>query len=242
MYKILIVDDEPSVHTAIRALVDWQQLCASNPLSAYTDAEGLRLMEAEHPDIAFVDMNMPVIGGEHFMETVARSHPYCRMIVVSGYNEFRYAKSAIQFGVVEYLLKPIDGDELLAAVQKAIRMLPERTRDIDEDNADEVIAAVKDYLDHHFDEEISMEILADKFYFSKEYLNKLFHNRFGCPIYEYVLQVRMDKAAEYLADPRMQIQEIAGRLGYANANYFSKAFKHRYAVTPSDFRSQHSGE
>jgi len=229
------------VHTAIRALIDWPQLGASPPLSAYTDIEGIRCMEQERPDIAFVDMNMPTVGGEHFMKNVAQNHPYCRMIVVSGYDEFHYARAAIQYDAIDYLLKPIDGDALLAALKKAIKSLPERERTIDVDNPAEVIAAVKDYLDHHFSEEISMEKLADRFYFSKEYLNKLFHTRFGCPIYEYVLQIRMDKAAEYLADPAMQIQEIAGKLGYANANYFSKAFKHRYGVTPSEYRGRDGG-
>ena len=236
MYKTLIVDDEQSVHVAIRALIDWPSLCAEAPVSAFNGKEGLDCMEQLHPDVAFVDMNMPLMGGEELLRVAARNHPYCRLIVVSGYDDFRYAQAAIRYGAVDYVLKPIDGDELLRALKKALDSLPEREPSSADAGPDEVIVSVKDYIDHHFGEDIKMEELADRFFFSKEYLNKLFRNRFGCPIYEYVLQVRMDKAVEWLANPRMTIQEIAEKLGYSNANYFSKAFKHRYGKAPSEFR------
>jgi two-component system response regulator YesN len=66
---------------------------------------------------------------------------------------------------------------------------------------------------------------------------KLFKNEFGCGIYEYVLKVRMEKAKELVADPNFKVQSISRLLGYADSNYFSKAFKNYFGISPSDYRN-----
>ena len=238
MYKVLLIDDENPVHLAIRSLVDWPGLGLREPQSAYNGQEGLMCMERLRPDIAFVDMNMPLMGGVDFLTVASRNHPYCQYIVVSGYDDFSYAKAAIRAGAVDYLLKPVDRNELERALRKAILRLPERAQTQQAQTPAEVIAAVRDYIDRHYQSDIRVEELAERFYFSKEYLTRLFRNQYGCPIYEYVLQVRMNSAKEYLADPTLTIQEIAEKMGYSSANYFGKAFKHRYGVTPSEYREQ----
>ena len=237
MYRVLLIDDENPVHLAIRSLIDWPGFNAHEPYSAYNGQEGLACMERLRPDIAFVDMNMPLMGGADFLAAASRSHPACQYIVISGYDEFQYAKAAIRFGVVDYLLKPIDRAELENALRKAIERLPERDPGPGS-RPEEVILSVLDYIDRHYQSDLCVEDLAEKFYFSKEYLARLFRNRFGCAIYEYVLNKRMEKAKEYLRGPQLQIQEIAEKLGYSNAHYFAKAFKQRYGETPSEFRSR----
>lgn len=238
MRKILLIDDEPPVHLAIRALIDWPAFHAQEPYSAYNGQEGLRFMERFRPDITFVDMNMPLMGGVDFLTIASRNHPYCQYIVVSGYDKFPYAQAAIRANVVDYLLKPIAQNELERALKKAILRLPEGELRPEDCNPAQVISAVKDYIDRHYMEDIKIDELADRFYFSKEYLTKLFRNQYGSPIYEYVLQVRMNHAKEYLRDPQISIHEISERMGYSNANYFGKAFKRRYGMTPSEFRDQ----
>ncbi|MDD3213688.1 MAG: helix-turn-helix domain-containing protein [Eubacteriales bacterium] len=236
MYKVLTIDDEPPVHVAIRSLIDWRALNAQEPVSAYNGREGLECMEKLQPDIVFVDMNMPLVNGKDFLSVATRNHPYSQYIVISGYDDFQYAQAAIRYNVVDYLLKPIDVEELEKALKKAIARLPECKTTLEDRTPTEVIAAVKDYIDRNFQHDIHIEELSDQFFFSKEYLSKLFRDQYGCPIYEYVLQARMDKAREYLLNPKLQVQDIAERLGYSNANYFGKAFKHRYGMTPSEFR------
>ena len=238
MYRTLIVDDEKPVHVAIRSLLNWYELHSAVPVSSYNGREALNIMERLQPHVVFVDMNMPLINGMDFLRIAARNFPTCQFIVVSGYDDFIYAKAAIQYGAVDYLLKPIDGDELLRAFHKAIEKLPEQDYSIDSHTPLEVIALVKEYLDRHYCEDINMEELSERFFFSKEYLNKLFRNQYHCPLYEYVLKKRMDTAMRLLSIPQMQIQEIAERLGYSNANYFGKAFKRRFNITPTEYRDR----
>ena len=67
-------------------------------------------------------------------------------------------------------------------------------------------------------------MFSDKYFFSKEYLSKLFKQKYDYGIYEYVLKIRMERAKELLLDDSIKIQKIGERLGYADNNYFSKAF------------------
>ena len=85
---------------------------------------------------------------------------------------------------------------------------------------------------------IKISMFADKYFFSQEYLNKLFKNKYGYTIYEYVLKLRMERAKELLGQPDIKIMDIAERLGYADNHYFSKAFRTYYHVTPTQYRNQ----
>ena len=112
MYKALIVDDEKPVRTAIAALGKWAAFGIETPAAASNGMEGLACMRELHPDIVFVDMRMPVIGGPEFLKQASDEFPQSKYIVVSGHNEFSYAKIALQNGALDYLLKPVVEEEL----------------------------------------------------------------------------------------------------------------------------------
>ena len=81
-------------------------------------------------------------------------------------------------------------------------------------------------------------MFAEKYYFSKEYLSRQFKNLYKCGIYEYVLKVRMEKAALLLKDNDIKIQDVGTRVGFSDNNHFSKAFKNYYNVSPSEYRKK----
>jgi two-component system response regulator YesN len=97
---------------------------------------------------------------------------------------------------------------------------------------------IKQYIDKHYFEDIKIFMFTEKYFLSREYLMKLFKQEFGSGIYEYVQKVRMEKAVELLADPNLKIQDISEMLGYKDKNYFSKAFKNYYEMSPSEYRGQ----
>ena len=234
MYTTLIIDDEQSVHTAIRSLVDWDGMRMARPESACNGVEALARMETLRPDIAFVDMNMPLMGGVDFLSRATALYPDTRFIVVSGYDSFDYARAAIRFNVVDYLLKPIDADELDAALKKALAQLPQRPEEAR--TPAELAEAVKRYIDENYRQSISLDTLAERFYFSREYIGRTFRAQYGCAVYEYIQQRRMAQAKALLANPRLTLQGIAEHLGYSNANYFSKAFRRHFGASPSEYR------
>lgn len=243
MYKTLIIDDEKAVHTVIRKLGKWQKLGLEEPRSAWNGSEGLSLMREIHPDIVFVDMNMPVMDGSTYLQKASKEFPGAKLIVISGYDDFRYAKTALQANALDYLLKPLAEEELNKVLTRAVGLLDEENGRVQTENskdhtytAKELPAAIKEFIDQKYAQEVTLDFLSEHFFFTKEYLSRLFKKEYGYGIYEYVLQVRMNRAKELLEDPAVQIQQIAEQLNYNDSNYFSKAFRTYTGISPTDYR------
>lgn len=236
MYKTLIVDDERSVHQAICSLVDWDALRLERPESAYDGAEALARMAALRPGIAFVDINMPRMNGLDFLSRATECWPETRFIVVSGYDSFDFARAAIRLNAVDYLLKPIDSDELAAALRKALSGLPAQPQEAR--TPGEIAGEIRRYIDGNLRGGINVDALAERFHFSREYIERIFRAQHGCAVYEYIQQERMKQAAELLKNPRLSLQAIAEHLGFSNANYFSKAFRRFHHCSPSEYRER----
>jgi len=113
-------------------------------------------------------------------------------------------------------------------------------RQIKNNNFD--IYEIKEFIDSNYCQDIKISYFTDKYFLSREYLMKLFKDEFGCGIYEYVIKVRMEKAKKLLADPNIKINRISQMLGYSNNNYFSKAFKNYFGISPSDYRNTLNGQ
>ena len=118
--KALIVDDEKHVRDAIRMLVPWHQYGIDTLLEAGDGLAGIALIGAERPEIVFTDMMMPSADGGALLEWAATHAPACKIIVISGHDDFSYVRTAVKYGGVDYILKPIDATELNTAVSKAV--------------------------------------------------------------------------------------------------------------------------
>jgi len=127
---ILLVDDEYAVREALEVLVDWKEYGITRVLYAENGVEALEIMEQTEPDIMFCDMEMPKMNGIQLLEEVKRRQYKTKVVAISGYTEFRYVKSTLQAGGLDYVLKPIDRDEIIAALEKAIT---KRQEDIEEE-------------------------------------------------------------------------------------------------------------
>ncbi|GAA0136392.1 hypothetical protein YSY43_32330 [Paenibacillus sp. YSY-4.3] len=104
------------------------------------------------------------------------------------------------------------------------------------------IEDIKEYIDQHYFEDIKISMFTEKYFLSREYLMKLFKQQFGFGIHEYMQKVRMDKACVLLDDPSLKIQEVSEMLGYKDKNYFSKAFRNYFGVSPSEYRTKQEEE
>jgi two-component system response regulator YesN len=112
MLRIAIVDDEYYFRNALKANMPW----AENGMEVAGDANdgeaGLRLILAEKPDIAIVDINMPMMSGLELIKRAQEAGSECRYVILTGYDEFKYAQRAVSLGVGNYVLKPVDFSEL----------------------------------------------------------------------------------------------------------------------------------
>lgn len=119
MYKMLLVDDEYLVRKGISETIDWNSYDIEIVATAVNGQDGLEKVETYHPDIIVSDIKMPVLDGMGLVSTLYDKNYDGIIIMLSGYNEFEYAKTTLEKGVFKYLLKPIDNDELVSVVVSA---------------------------------------------------------------------------------------------------------------------------
>ncbi len=118
MLRVMIADDEERICKLIAALVDWKALDMEIAGVAGNGPEAIRLAKELHPDILITDIRMPGCSGLDLIEEIKKSDPALEIVIISGYAYFEYAQTAIKFGVGDYLLKPIDQEELNTTLQK----------------------------------------------------------------------------------------------------------------------------
>lgn len=112
MYKVMLVDDEQDVLEAIRRRISWAEIGLSEPVLARNGIEALEIAEETMPDIVMTDIKMPYMDGLTLSRKLKQIQPSIRIIILSGFDEFEYAKEAIRLEAEEYILKPVDASEL----------------------------------------------------------------------------------------------------------------------------------
>ena len=123
MYNALIIDDEKHVRQAISFLGMWNENGINPPFEATDGQSALDFMEQTPVDIVLVDIKMPVMNGMQFLEAATHRFPKAKYIIISGFNDFEYAKKAIRFQIMDYLLKPVSETELNHCLENAVKQL-----------------------------------------------------------------------------------------------------------------------
>lgn len=118
LYRVLLVDDEEDIRQGISQKMDWLGLGFSLVGEAANGQDALELAEALRPDVILTDIKMPFMDGLELCRILTDRLPAARFVVFSGFDAFEYAKQAIQMNVVEYILKPINADELSAVLRR----------------------------------------------------------------------------------------------------------------------------
>jgi two-component system response regulator YesN len=128
MYKVVLVDDEVYVRKGLKSLIDWQQMGYVICGEADNGQDALRIIQRTKPDLIITDIRMPVIDGLELINQVAEIfHSQIKFIIMSGYNDFKYAQQAIRYGVHDFILKPIDEDELTLTLRNlAVQLSKDR--------------------------------------------------------------------------------------------------------------------
>lgn len=139
MLKVVIIDDEPLVLEGLKGMVDWEDYGFKVCGEALDGEEGYELIQTTNPDLVITDMRMPVMNGLELIERCHAMNMKAKFVILSGYSEFEYVKKALKFQTFQYLLKPIDNDEMHALL-----------RDIKQCNLDEQAQKERIQKDIHF--------------------------------------------------------------------------------------------
>ncbi|MDQ0150694.1 response regulator [Eubacterium multiforme] len=123
MKKVLLVDDEIYSLRGMEVLIPWEKLNCLICGVASDSVEAINIAKKEQPNIIVTDINMPGINGLDMIEKIREDVPKAQGIVITGYDDFKYAIRAIKLNVIDFILKPVNEEELISAVKKAISNL-----------------------------------------------------------------------------------------------------------------------
>lgn len=213
--KLIIVDDEYLFRQALKVSIDFESLGLEIVGEAKNGKEAIGLLEDYDPDIALVDINMPIIDGLEFARYIRENELGTKVIIISGYDHFDYAKEAIHQGVYSYLLKPVDEEELQKELQELIKVIEV------EQSADETLSNLKQQVDANkpiLREQMIRDILMGHYDRFDENLNKkLAYLDIEAVFGDYSVQV-FDLVSDAIADEdtmevyRMNLEQIINKL------------------------------
>lgn len=130
MIKVMIVDDEPFIRQGLRILIDWEKYGYSICAEAANGKEAAEKLRAEEYDLVITDIKMPNMNGIELIEyTWLNISKQVRFILLSGFYEFEYAKKAIKYGAVDYILKPVQKEELIKILINSKELYPQHKED-----------------------------------------------------------------------------------------------------------------
>lgn len=252
MYGLLIVDDEPIVRKGILNLIDFDVLNISQVLEATNGVEAYDLFQKHHPHIILADINMPQMNGLEFAAKVKEESPSTRIALITGYDYFDYAVTALKTGVDDYILKPVSRQDIIDLLHKLLgkiteEKINEETRHVVEDIKKTTPATddqgYKSQLYQFIEENIgnkdlSLSYVAEHMGLSTGYLSGLFKKLFHVSFKSYVMTRRMERAKLLLLTTEMKNYEIAESIGFDDPNYFSACFKRQFGLPPGKYKDK----
>jgi len=239
IFRVVVVDDEKLISNNIAKNITSCDPSFEVVSICYDGISALKAVEQYNPHVLFTDIKMPLMDGLALIKSVYNNNPLVRCVVISGYNEFEYAKTAIKFKVNDYLLKPLNKSELSKTLRKIKdELLSEQALLNTEREAsnEDIVKSIVQFLQNNYEKDINFTQIASDYNFSASYLTKMFKDNIGISPIKYLIEYRIKVAQKMLTDTKLTIKEIAEKTGFIDQFYFSKCFKNYCGVTPSKFR------
>lgn len=249
MYRVVVIEDEEAIRKGIIMSIDFSALNCILIGEASNGVEGIKLIQEKKPDIVITDVTMPLMSGIEMIEQTLEYN--YTSIIISGYDEFSYAKKAIKLGVCDYLMKPIDKEELNNVIQSIVSsfdlsskisgLLKEKNQ-IEHiqlletlNKEDHLVDKIMEYINLHYSEKIFLSDIADVLNYSESLLSKRFRRVTQMTFNEYLNRFRIQKSIEYMKKGTYCLTGISDICGFSDYKYFSTVFKKYTGYTPSQF-------
>lgn len=242
---MLVVDDEKLIAQNIARRIE-----AVNPhfrviAIAGDGLEALELAGKLLPDVVFTDIKMPELDGIGLIEQLNIRYPVIRTVMVSGYNDFELIRSSLRYRAMDYLLKPINAEELKGTLQTLEDELLAENNELGqrhEESPAEIVERVMTFIRHNYASPIDLSHLANQYHFSSAYLSKIFKEYANISPGKYLRDCRMNMAKKLLRDTSLPVKDVAEKVGYADHVHFSKSFKNTTGLSPAQYREHGNAE
>ncbi len=243
MYKLLITEDEYEIRNGLCNFFPWKALGFEVVGQAENGRQAFEFVRSNAVDVILCDIIMPIMSGIELANLLSEEKFKTKVIFFSAHKDFEYAQKALEYGVKSYILKSTNYNELIRVFEKIKSELDgenasDKTRPENNLNYNEkIISAIKKYVEEHY-KDASLEELTKKVNMSPDYISKFFKKNTGMNFSDYLTEVRMIKASEFLDDIRFKTYEISDMVGYSNSFNFTRAFKNYFGMNPRDYRNR----
>ena len=238
MYRVMLIDDEPSIRNLLKATINWKDVGMEVVGEAGSGVEAINIIDELNPDVAFVDISMPFMDGIEFAEIASKRYPNLIMIIMTAFDEFDYARRCIGLHVFEYMLKPVVRTEVMKTLEELKKVLDEKLPDIEEFAENQELNSmeqIKKYLQENYkDSTLNLTGVAQEFGFCASYLSRKFKQETGKGFLEYLNECRMQEAKK-LAAVNMKMFQTAAEVGIPDPNYFGRCFKKYTGMSYSEY-------
>lgn len=196
--RLLIVDDESEIREGLTDTIDWRQIGINDVVTAKNGIEAVKVIQKSVPDIVLTDIRMPGMDGLELSDYIRNTYPRTKIFLISGYADFSYAKQAISIGVEEYLIKPVNVDELLQKISKAVNSikLENSAGSIDDKRSGEVESFLSGILDNTASSPANYAVILNSFGF-----------RWDKP-YQSTILFEIDDYSSFIVNPPIKLTDL----------------------------------
>jgi len=243
MIRVVLIDDEAIILEGLKQVVDWSGFGCEVVAAAQNAASGAEAIRRHRPQIVFTDIKMPDQDGLTMLAGLKSEFPAMEVTVLTGYRDFTYAQEAIRLGVTRLLLKPSKMDE----INEAMRTMTENLRaagiprgeqaEDDKPAGSFLVREAMQFMEARFADKITLQDVADHCYVSQWHLSKLLNRHTEKSFYDLLNEIRIKKAQQLLADPKLKIGDIGERVGYCDPGHFARTFKKLTGMSAYEYRN-----
>jgi two-component system response regulator YesN len=250
-HRILIAEDEEIARRALRLVCEKSGCPVEVVFEAATGRQVVEALGKVQPDIILMDVVLPGIDGLTATRYVRDLYPATRVVIVSAHDKFDYAQEALRAGAVDYLLKPVRSEQLVALLKRLCTDLDaadaqkkgaadtlEREA-IDQEPRSPHYAVLKRaeaYIAENYARGLTLERVAAHVDMAPTYFSRVFKQERGCTFIEYLTRVRLEEAKRLLRTTMLSMADIGYAVGYQGPNYLAEVFKATEGITPGTYR------
>lgn len=237
MYRVVIIDDEPLVLKGIRKIINWETY-GFIVIATFSDPEeAMKAIPNLRPELVITDIQMPEVSGIELLDALSDINNI-KFAVLSAYDKFDYAQKSLKYGVVRYLLKPIDPVDLIELIEAVKGELGSKDPR-EEHDADKSIkfSEIVDYIDETFsNKNLNLKLLSDKFHIGYSYLSTQFKKETGVNFVTYLSKIRISNVMFLLKKTDKSLSEIAYECGYQDSQALYYSFKNHVGISPKVYK------
>lgn len=248
MNVVLIVEDEILEREFLTMVVRDELHPEDMLLTCDSGTEAVKLARQYQPNIIFMDLMIPEMDGLSTIEEIRTFLPHSSITILSAYSDFSYAQKAISLKVFEYLLKPIKPTGLKEVFGKMLKAganppapAPADKKPVIEsmETRDERSTFIEEsikYIEEHFKEKLTLEMVATKVFVNAKYFSHVFKKEMGVAFTDYIIQMRIQYACRLLETTNYQAYRISYECGFSDPSYFNRVFCAKMNMTPQNYR------